>query len=279
VTGLFSPGILTPAGASPGSPGRSLLEGEIISSVVKNKPPYAIESVDHALHLAQLLQQEGELRVRDAAERLGVSASTAHRLLAMLVYRDFAEQGPDRRYRPGLVLRPTEPSQAPVVRLRRLALPHLRALVEGVRETANLMVRVGSEIRFIATVECDQALRVGDRVGRVLPAHATSGGKVLLAEIPPAELTRLYASRGEVDLTSLRRELSLVRKRAFAINDQKTETGLTAVGVAVRGPDVDAVAAVSLAMPTARFDRDRLPTWVSALSTTATAIGGELAAI
>ena len=59
---------------------------------MRNKPAYAIESVDHALHLAQLLQQEGPLRVTDAAGRLGVSVSTAHRLLAMLVYRDFAEQ-------------------------------------------------------------------------------------------------------------------------------------------------------------------------------------------
>lgn len=31
----------------------------------------------------------------DAAERLGVSVSTAHRLLAMLVYREFAGQQED----------------------------------------------------------------------------------------------------------------------------------------------------------------------------------------
>ena len=245
---------------------------------MKNKPQYAVESVDHALHLAQLLRQEGELRVRDAAERLGVSASTAHRLLAMLVYRDFAEQGPDRRYRPGPVLRPTEPSQAPVAQLRRIALPHLRTLVERVRETASLIVRAGTEVRFVATVECDQVLRVGDRAGRVLPAHAASGGKVLLAAMPPEELTRLYASRSDVDLASLRRALSMVRKRGFAINDQKTEAGLTAVGVAVRGPGAEPTAAVSVAMPTARFHRDRLPTWVGALSATAATIERELAA-
>ena len=52
---------------------------------MKNKPAYAIDSVDHALHLVQLLQHEGPLRVTDAAERLDVSRSTAHRLLAMLV--------------------------------------------------------------------------------------------------------------------------------------------------------------------------------------------------
>ena len=68
---------------------------------MKNQPVYSIDSVDHALHLAAVLQQEGSLRVFEAAERLGVARSTAHRLLAMLVYRDFAEQGPDRRYLAG----------------------------------------------------------------------------------------------------------------------------------------------------------------------------------
>src|SRR5436309_113375 len=77
----------------------------IAFSAVKNRPAYAIASVDSALLLASLLQQEGPMRVTDAAGRLGVSVSTAHRLLGMLVYRDFAEQLPDRRYGPGTVLR------------------------------------------------------------------------------------------------------------------------------------------------------------------------------
>ena len=52
---------------------------------MKNRPAYAIASVDSALLLATVLQQEGPLRVTDVATRLGVSASTAHRLLGMLV--------------------------------------------------------------------------------------------------------------------------------------------------------------------------------------------------
>jgi hypothetical protein len=71
------------------------------SSTLKNKPAYAIASVYSALSLASLLQQEGAMRVTDVAARLGVSVSTAHRLLGMLVYRDFAEQLPDRRYAAG----------------------------------------------------------------------------------------------------------------------------------------------------------------------------------
>src|SRR5690606_16854792 len=137
---------------------------------------YGIESVDHALHLATLLLHEGPLRVTDAAARLGVARSTAHRLLAMLVYRDFAEQDEDRRYVAGPVLRGAAAPE-PVADLRRIALPHLEALAARTDESVNLAIVVGDQTRFIATVESTQVLRVGDREGRVLPAHLASGGR------------------------------------------------------------------------------------------------------
>jgi IclR family transcriptional regulator, acetate operon repressor len=249
-----------------------------MKNTLTNRPAYAIESVDHALHLAQLLQQEGPLRVTDAAERLAVSASTAHRLLAMLVYRDFAEQGSDRRYRAGAVLRRVEQSDAPIFLLRRVALPHLQALVHRVQETANIMLLVRDEVRFVATVECDQVLRVGDRAGRALPAHLVSGGKAILSTLAAPALTELYASRDDVDLPRLRRELSAVRKHGFAINNQQTETGLTGVGIALRDASGKSAAAISLSLPAARFDREQLPIWVNALSATASRIQQDLAA-
>jgi IclR family acetate operon transcriptional repressor len=245
-------------------------------SGLKNKPMYAIESVDHALHLAQLLQQEGPLRVTDAAERLGVSVSTAHRLLAMLVYRDFAEQTQDRRYVAGHMLRPAQPSEAPLALLRRAAAPHLQALTRRVRESANLMILVDTEVRFLATAECDQLLRVGDRAGVALHAHQASGGKALLALLPPDRVDKLYHAVGDVDLRRLQRELTLIRKRGFAINDQLTEPGVTAIGVAIRDPFGQPNAAISISMPTVRFHRDRLTAWVNELTTAAAVIERDL---
>jgi DNA-binding IclR family transcriptional regulator len=245
---------------------------------VKNKPPYAIASVDAALLLAALLQQEGPMRVTDAAERLGVSVSTAHRLLAMLVYRDFAEQQDDRRYRAGPVWRAATPPEAPVARLRAVSLPYLRRLVDDLGETANICVLAGADVRFLATVECDQVLRVGDRTGRTLPVHRASGGKAILALLPPGERDAVLAGIDDVDPTRLTRELALVRRRGYALNDQATETGLTAVGVAVPGGHPGVHAALSLAVPTVRWSRDRLPAWTQALTDTATAIARELEA-
>jgi IclR family acetate operon transcriptional repressor len=243
---------------------------------VKNKPAYAIASVDSALLLATLLQQEGPMRVTDAAERIGVSGSTAHRLLGMLVYRDFAEQLPDRRYGPGPLMRGVPAPQAAVTALRDAALPHLRRLVGELAETANLMVLTGADVRFLATVECDHVLRVGDRTGRTLPAARASGGKALLAALPPDRLDDALRGLEVPEADRLRRELRGIRRRGFAVNDQETETGLTAVGAAVPTPQGSPPAAISVAMPRARYSRDRLPDWGAAVTAAAAAIGRDL---
>jgi IclR family transcriptional regulator, acetate operon repressor len=245
---------------------------------VKNKPPYAIASVDSALLLATLLQQEGPMRVTDAAERLGVSVSTAHRLLGMLVYRDFAEQLTDRRYGPGPLMRSGSLPEEPVARLREVALPHLRRLVDELGETVNLMVLAGADVRFVATVECGHVLRVGDRTGRTLPARTSSGGKAVLAGLGPAELVAVLGDPDDDAVGRLQRELRTVRRRSYAVNDQETEAGLTAVGVAVPTGDAVPPAAISLAMPSVRFSRDALPAWGAALTAAAAAIAGDLAA-
>ena len=243
---------------------------------MRNRPPYAIESVDNALRLALLLQQEGPMRGSEAAARIGVARSTAHRLLAMLVFRDFAQQDADRRYSAGTAMRDVVPGSSVAI-LRATAFPYLHQLMELTQETANLQIRVDQQVRFAATAQCRQVLRVGDREGRLLPAHLASGGKALLARLGPDEVRGLYAGTSGIDVEALLRELRSVRRRGFAINDQATEAGVVAVGRAVDGPDGAAVAAVSLAIPSARFSRTRLPEWFAALAHTAAQIAAALA--
>jgi DNA-binding IclR family transcriptional regulator len=249
-------------------------------SVVQNKPAYAITSVDSALLLAVLLRQEGPLRVTDAARRLGVSVSTAHRLLGMLIYRDFAVQLGDRRYAAGPVWLAAPGHPGPTVQLRELALSHLQRLVALTRETANLLVLDGDLVRFVATVECDQVLRVGDRTGRSLPARLASGGRALLAELCAEELAETHPGLAAPERETLARELDGVRRLGFAINREQTEQGLTAVGVAVPGPDADGSpplrAALSVSMPTARFSEQRLAPLVSSLLAAARAVAADI---
>jgi DNA-binding IclR family transcriptional regulator len=250
---------------------------------LKSPPPYTITSVDNALRIAAMLQLEGALTVSEVADRLGVARSTAHRLLAMLVYRDFAEQDESRAYRAGPVLELAAHSHSETSRLRAAALPHLHRLVDLLDESANLIVRTGDTARFIASVESHQSLRVGNREGMVFPAHRLTGGLLMLAELDEAELESVYAEARYVDragerpnLTRLRRELATIRGNGFAVNQDRSERGVVAIGVPVRNSEGTPVAGLSISMPSVRYDRQALPHIVSTLTSAAQSIESDL---
>jgi IclR family transcriptional regulator, acetate operon repressor len=227
----------------------------------KRKPTYSLESVDNALHLVQMLRDEGRLRLKDAAQLLGIAPSTAHRLLAMLVYRGFAVQDESRIYLPGPSLGVPPVSVGWTSQLRRLAQPHLELLLSRLGETCNLMIRVGTSVRFLQTIESSEFLRVGDRQGSVLPARHASGGKAMLAELDTAHLARLYQAQGSAfssdlmsahEFDSLVEELRRVRDHGYAVNSEETEEGLVAVGCVLTNRRGVAVGAFSVAAPAVR---------------------------
>lgn len=250
---------------------------------LKEPPAYAVTSVDHALRLAVMLQVEGPMSVSQAAARLGVARSTAHRLLAMLVYRDFAVQGEDRSYRAGPVLEMATHANSELGALRAAALDPMRELVETLDETANLSVRSGVTVRFLLSVEGGQGLRVSSREGMVFAAHEVTGGLVTLAALSDEQVQSLYvperfAHRPEdrPDVPRLLEELRGVRRTGMALNLGRSERGLAAVGVPLLNAAGDTVAAVSVSMPTVRYSRDRVGSIAAALRRAAEEISRRL---
>lgn len=232
-------------------------------TLLQQRPPYPIESVDNALRLLQLLRDGGGIRLTDAAEELQVAPSTAHRLMAMLVYRGFAVQDDARRYTPGPALGVRAIGAPWLHDMRRLSLGPMELLSSLVGETVNLVVRVGINIRFLATVESRAVLRIGDRTGTVIPAIGSSSGKALLAFESEDRLLNLYRGKAaqlagsdldEERYERLLRELAAVRSRGYALSREETETGVGAVGVPVFGPHGEPLAALSVATPIGRLD-------------------------
>ncbi|MEV0219823.1 IclR family transcriptional regulator [Streptomyces sp. NPDC050704] len=251
-------------------------------------PSYPVSAAGNALRVVRLLHELDELRVMDVADRLGVARSTAHRVLAMLVFEGFATQDRHKVYRPGPALQTIRGSQAaPPPDLITIAHPHLRRLADAVRETTHLMVLDGNGSRFLDGVEGPQALRVSYRTGTLLPAHTTSGGKALLAALPVDRLRALYPNglpgdraksphESPKDFESLMNELVSVRRHGYAINLQESERGVHAVGACVRDRTGTAVAAVAVAAPSVRCTRTRLTELSRPLLATVRDIGQEL---
>ena len=240
-------------------------------------------SASNALRLVLLLGERGRVRVTDVSNELNVAPSTAYRLLITLSHYGFVIQDEDRSYAQGpayarLRLSPSDPDT-----LRLIVSPHLTELSATAGETTHLMILEGTSIRFIFSAEGPGALRVSSRLGVALPAHSTSGGKALLAEMSDAELGALYAdgvprmpgSRIET-VADLIKALAEVRKKKFAENINESEPGIAAVGIALHHQSGAPVAALSISIPTVRYRPDRVADLVMRLRETAARIEVQL---
>ncbi|MGE9808953.1 MULTISPECIES: IclR family transcriptional regulator [Actinomycetes] len=219
------------------------------------RPRYAIDSIDHALRTLHLLRDTGAVRVSDVALKLGIAPSTAHRIMAMLVYQGFAVQDDSRRYLAGPALWAPVMTSQRTATLIEVARPILEDLSREVGEIINLSVRVGVHSRVLLTVGDLDPTADDDRTGRVYPAHSSASGRALLALEPDALLERLFVGRSakaygsaltKADLDELATEIAETRRRGFAVCDEEVQRGVAGVAVPVSTPDGSACTIVVL---------------------------------
>jgi DNA-binding IclR family transcriptional regulator len=224
-------------------------------------PQYPIDSVDNALRVILLLGSRESLRLTDVSQYLGVASSTAHRLLAMLQFRGFVRQdGPSRSYVPGPMLDDLAFAMLRRLDVRNRAHPVLEKLSADTQETVHLGRLEGTEVHFIDSIESTRALRVGNRLGRTMPAHCTSTGKALLSTLTDAEVMALYPEERLVQLTpksvgtrtELLAALERIRAEGFASSSEESEEGVSSIAIALH-PSRAARFAVNVSVPASRL--------------------------
>ena len=228
------------------------------------RPQYPIESVDNALKILLLLGERSELRLTEVADYLGVASSTAHRLLAMLQYRGFVRQeGRSKAYLPGTALTGVAFSILQRFDVRQTLHPFLEELNRETAETVHMGVLDGATVRFIDAVESPRAVRVASRLGQSMPAHCTSTGKAMLAELSTEQLHQLYPNEELPGLTArsirsrseLEKEIAAIRKRGYATSSEESEEGVSSVAVAFPVERSALRLAFNTAVPVGRMGR------------------------
>jgi DNA-binding IclR family transcriptional regulator len=248
-------------------------------------PAYRLSSVDHALELLLLFRSRPTLRVSEVADQLDVARSTAHRLLGMLVHRQFAVQDPaTRAYRPGPRLVEIGLAAVGALDVRTRMRPYLSEVAARTGETVSLLVLEGDMVHFIDSIESQQMVRVGSRFDARMPAHATSAGKAMLAALTTQEVLASYPNEKLVTVTErtlatrsqLLAELARVRIAGYAVNFEESEPGLGAVGMAVTDTDGRPTAGVTVAGPMQRMTPGYIRVIVRELRGTVAAATAEL---
>jgi DNA-binding IclR family transcriptional regulator len=248
-------------------------------------PAYRLSSVDHALELLLLFRTRPALRVSEVADSLDVARSTAHRLLGMLVHRQFAVQDPaTRAYRPGPRLVEIGLAAVGALDVRTRMRPYLFEIAARTGETVSLHVLEGDMVHFIDTIESQRTVRVGSRFDARMPAHATSAGKAMLAALTTDEVLASYPDEKLITITQhtlatrtqLLAALDRVRAAGFAVNLEESEAGLGAVGMAVLDADGRPAAGITIAGPMQRMSPVYVRSLALELRDVAKAATGEL---
>jgi DNA-binding IclR family transcriptional regulator len=223
-----------------------------------------LSSVRNAARVLKAFRtRERELSVAELARRLELGKSTVHRVLRTLVAEGLVEQDPQTSgYRLGIVTFELGEAVRVHLDLHAAAGPVLTALREQTRETSQVGVLDGADVVYVDRTESPQALRLFTEMGRRVPVHCTSSGKVLLAWLDDEPLTQLLTAHAPLarltphtitDPAALRLEVARVRHRGWAEAVQEREVGVASIAAPVRDSSGTVVAAVSIGAPLVRL--------------------------
>jgi DNA-binding IclR family transcriptional regulator len=231
------------------------------------KTEAAVQSVDRALLVLEILATLGHAGVTEIAAELGVHKSTVSRLIAVLESRGYVEQATERgKYRLGFTISRLARASSGHLDLVKLSQDVCDMLAPEVGETTNLAILDEDRIVNIVETIGPEQISLRTWVGQSCPAHATSSGKVLLAGLDAQDLrARLtatlesFTANTVVTLGDLEHELAGVRERGWACVVEELEVGLNAVSAPIYDADSNVVAALSVSGPAYRLRPDRFP--------------------
>jgi IclR family KDG regulon transcriptional repressor len=255
--------------------------------VVKDSKIYNVRAVERAMQVLSSFDGEhAERGVSEIAQATGLHKATTHRILMTLFNGGFLERTADgERFRLGLRLMELGLGALRSLDLRRAAFPYMQQLVERFQEICTLSMYDRGQVLYVEVVHSERSLTIAARVGRLLPAHCTASGKVLLAFLPTEVVEPILnaplAAYTEKTITSpdqLREELKAVRQRGYALADEEFEAGIWAISAPIRDTDGNVIAALSIPFPTNRLRREHIPEIAHALLEAANAVSAQVQA-
>jgi IclR family acetate operon transcriptional repressor len=208
-----------------------------------------------------------ELGVTELSRMTNLDKATVYRLLSALQQGGLIEQNPDTaKYHLGFGLVRLAGLALQHLDLPRIARPHLQDLADLTQETVNLSVMTDdNKIINIDGVTSPLRVRNVGWIGREMPAHAVSGGKVLMAYLPGQRIDQILAPGLEsftdktiTDPVRLEQELAQIRQMGYGIAEEELEKGLCAVAAPIWNHEGQVGAVISVSGPSFRLPRERL---------------------
>ena len=198
-----------------------------------------MQLVERTLQALSILSKETNgLSVTELSEKMGIPASSTHRVLTCLKDNFFVSQNTEtKKYQIGYKLLTLCSNISKENSFTRAARPFMQDLSDRIAKTVTLCVMEGESVICLDYIENKDTTMFLVRTGFAMPPQVTSAGKVIQAYMPREQVTRIYNNTKidqftdytKTSLAEFLEELQLVRQNGYAVCDEELQLGVQGV--------------------------------------------------
>ena len=247
-----------------------------------------VQSLARGLAVISVFDAEHpRMALTEVAQRAEINRATARRFLLTLVELGYMSTDGKQFWLTPKILS-LGYSYLSTMSLAEVAQPHLVELSGQLHESASVSVLESSDVVYIARHSVRRIMRANISVGTRFPAHATSMGRVILANLPDAELDawlRKYPPQRLTEHTvtsvaELRAILAQVRADGWAMCLEELEPALCSVAAPIHDRRGQVVAGLNVSIAgSGRQATPVLTSYLAPLLATAQAITTDYARV
>jgi IclR family KDG regulon transcriptional repressor len=226
-----------------------------------------MRSINKAIDILELfLNNKDEMTLGEIAEAAGLNKATTSHILKTLTKRGYLRQREKRgKYFLGWIFVEYSATVKSKLKLRSVAVPHLRKLSNLAKEAVILAIWDGNNAIITETIHPTNIryspLRVIPDEGVKSPLHCTGVGKIILAARSDEERQMYFASKMNghftpntiTNIEDMQKHLAQVSQDGIAYDDEEYSLGVRSVAAGLKDSDGNVIGAVGILSPSVRL--------------------------
>lgn len=214
-----------------------------------------MQLVERTLQALTILSKETNgLSVTELSAKMGIPASSTHRILNCLKDNFFVSQNTEtKKYQIGYKLLTLCSNITKENSFTRAARPYMQELAGKIAKTVTLCVMEAESVICVDYIESKDTTMFLIRTGFAMPPHATSAGKAIQAYMPVEQVKKIYnnikidqfTDKTKTSLDDFLAEMQAVRQNGYAVCDEELQLGVQGVACPVFDCNGNVAGAVS----------------------------------
>ena len=241
-----------------------------------------VQSIDRAMQIINILisdDNKSSWSISELAETTFLPLSTLHRILHTLKKHELVIQSAEnKQYQAGYKWMEIGLRLLDKVDFRTAARPVMERLAAEVEESIYLNMPKGTDAIVIEKVDSPLKLRIAENLGILIPLNIGAPNKTILAFMKDREIVQIM---NQLDIPLEERQglwdqLNEIRKNLYAISYGEKTEGTACVASPIIGINHQIIAAISINMPSLRFNEERQPILITKVKESAAEISMKL---